>query len=51
MSRFQDRGAEIRAAAKCVVFDYMRSVPECQPGREGMRLSPIFNASGLDWGP
>ena len=51
MSRFQDRGAEIRAAAKSVVLDYMRSVPECQPGREGMRLSPIFNASGLDWGP
>jgi len=50
MSRFEDRGTELRGTAKSLVLDYMRSVPQCQPGREGLRLSPIFNACGFDWG-
>ena len=50
MSRFEDRGVQIRTEAKALVLDFMKSSPACQPGRERVRLSPIFNACGFDWG-
>lgn len=50
MSDFAERGSAIRAAAKALVLDFMRSTADCQPGKEGMRLSPIFRACGFDWG-
>jgi hypothetical protein len=51
MSLFEDRGTQIRSEAKALVLEFMKSSPACQPGRDGVRLSPIFNACGFDWGP
>ena len=50
MKEFKERGEIIRAAAKALVLEFMHSASDCQPGREGMRLSPIFRACGFDWG-
>ena len=50
MKQFEERGNRIRAEAKALVYEYMRASPICQPGKEGMRLSPIFRACGFDWG-
>lgn len=50
MNDFEARGSQIRAEAKELVLDYMRTKPECEPGREGLRLSPIFRACGFSWG-
>lgn len=50
MNEFEERGNRIRAEAKTLVHEYMQASALCQPGREGMRLSPIFRACGFDWG-
>ncbi|MEB2318171.1 MAG: hypothetical protein OZ935_05810 [Pseudomonadota bacterium] len=50
MKEFEDRGNRIRAEAKALVYEYMRASDHCQPGKEGLRLSPIFRACGFDWG-
>jgi hypothetical protein len=50
MKEFEERGARIRAEAKALVYEYMQASDLCRPGREGLRLSPIFRACGLDWG-
>ncbi len=50
MKEFQVRGQALRAQAKALVLEYMQSSSDCQPGREGLRLSPIFRACGFDWG-
>ena len=50
MKEFEKRGARIRAEAKVLVYEYMQASDLCQPGREGVRLSPIFRACGFDWG-
>ena len=50
MDDFQLRGASLRADAKALVYGFMRAMPACRPGGEGMRLSPIFRACGFDWG-
>jgi hypothetical protein len=50
MTDYEARGRAIRESAKALVLDYMRAHPECQPGREGIRLSPLFRACGFDWG-
>lgn len=50
MKEFEKRGAQIRAEAKALVYEYMQASDLCQPGREGVRLSPIFRACGFDWG-
>lgn len=47
---FADRGSALRKAAKALVLDYMRSKMECAPSGEGVRLSPLFRACGLEWG-
>ena len=47
---FVTRGNNLRAEAKALVYDFMKSSDICQPDKEGMRLSPIFRACGLDWG-
>ena len=50
MKEFAARGNSLRAEAKALVFEFMQSSDLCQPGKEGMRLSPIFRACGFDWG-
>jgi hypothetical protein len=50
MKEFESRGNQIRREAKALVHEYMRASDLCQPGRDGMRLSPIFRACGFDWG-
>lgn len=50
LTEFEDRGSKIRAEAKVLVYEFLKSSDLCQPGREGMRLSPIFKACGFDWG-
>lgn len=50
MGEFEERGSRIRAEAKALVYEYMQASDLCQPGREGLRLSPIFRACGFDWG-
>lgn len=50
MQEFTARGSDIRMQAKALVLEYMKATSDCQPGREGMRLSPIFRACGFDWG-
>ena len=50
MKEFEDRGNRIRAEAKALVYEYMQASDLCQPGRQGVRLSPIFRACGFDWG-
>ena len=50
MKEFQDRGRAIRLQAKALVLEFMQSSSDCQPGKGGMRLSPIFRACGFDWG-
>jgi hypothetical protein len=50
MRDFEVRGQGIRAEAKALVYEYMQHSDLCQPGREGLRLSPIFRACGFDWG-
>jgi len=50
MSEFKDRGSAIRSQSKALVYEFMKHSDLCQPGREGMRLSPIFRACGFDWG-
>jgi hypothetical protein len=47
---FEERGNRLRAEAKAIVYEFMRASALCQPGREGMRLAPIFRACGFDWG-
>jgi len=50
MKEFEDKGNRIRAEAKALVYEYMQASDLCQPGREGLRLAPIFRACGFDWG-
>jgi hypothetical protein len=50
MNEYQARGQALRIEAKALVLEFMQSSSDCQPGREGMRLSPIFRACGFDWG-
>lgn len=50
MSRFEDRGAAIRASARTLVLDYLRSSAAAQIGGQGVRLAHIFRGCGLDWG-
>ena len=50
MTEFEQRGNALRAQAKALVLEFMFASDLCQPGREGMRLSPIFRACGFDWG-
>jgi hypothetical protein len=50
MKKFEERGNRLRAEAKALVFEFMRESEQCQPGRDGIRLSPIFRACGFDWG-
>ncbi|WP_053076772.1 hypothetical protein [Caenimonas sp. SL110] len=50
MRKFEERGNCIRAEAKALVYQYEQASDLCQPGRESLRLSPIFRACGFDWG-
>jgi hypothetical protein len=50
MKEFEARGQALRVEAKALVLEYMQSSSDCQPGKEGVRLSPIFRACGFDWG-
>lgn len=50
MKEFEERGNHIRAEAKALVYEYMQASDLCQPGKVGLRLSPIFHACGFDWG-
>ena len=50
MQEFKDRGYAIQVQAKALVLEFMQATSDCQPGRGGMRLSPIFRACGFDWG-
>lgn len=50
MNEFERRGDSLRDQAKALVLEFMAASDLCQPGREGMRLSPIFRACGFDWG-
>lgn len=50
MKEFQTRGQALRMEAKALVLEFMKSSSDCQPGKEGVRLSPIFRACGFDWG-
>jgi len=50
LKEFAERGKSLRAEAKALVLEFMQSADLCQPGKEGMRLSPIFRACGFDWG-
>jgi len=48
MKEFQYLGQAIRLQAKALVLEFMQSSSNCQPGSEGMRLSPMFRACGFD---
>ena len=50
MSQFEVRGNEIKKLAKELVYDFMKSNPNCQSNSSGMRQSEIFRACGFDWG-
>jgi hypothetical protein len=50
MDAFQARGSRLRAEAKELVLEYMKTSELCQPGCRGVRLSPIFRSCGFDWG-
>lgn len=50
MDEFKARGQALKAEAKALVYEFMKNSDLCQPGRDGMRLSPIFRACGFDWG-
>ena len=50
MQAFKDRGNAIRVQAKALVLEYMQATSDCQTGREGMKLAPIFRGCGFDWG-
>jgi hypothetical protein len=50
MTPFEKRGNELRVLAKSLVWEFMNATSECQPGKEGMRLSQIFKKCGFDWG-
>lgn len=50
MKEFEARGVQLRLKAKTLVYEFMQASNICQPDQEGMRLSPIFRACGLDWG-
>ena len=50
MKEFEERGRKIRSESMALVHEFMKKSDLCQPGREGMRLSPIFRACGFDWG-
>lgn len=50
MSKFKDRGNEIRVQSKVLVYEFMKENIDCQPGASGMRLAHIFKECGLDWG-
>jgi hypothetical protein len=50
MNKFEARGNEIRTLAKSLVLDFLRSIPECQPGNTGLKQAQIFKQCGFDWG-
>ncbi len=50
MSKFENRGREIRELCKSLVLEFMQATVECQPGKAGMRQSQIFKHCGFDWG-
>ncbi len=50
VNQYETRGQTIRLAAKELMLDFMRATSDCQPGQDGMRLSPMFRACGFDWG-
>jgi hypothetical protein len=50
MIEYETRGVEIRGRAKSLVLHFMQAAPDCQPGKEGMKLAQIFRACGFDWG-
>jgi methionyl-tRNA synthetase len=50
MSKFENRGNEIRQLAKTLVYEFMQANPQCQVNAEGMKLAQIFRECGFDWG-
>ena len=50
MTSYEQRGAELRAAAKTLVLQYMEANPECDSRGSGMRQAELFRECGLNWG-
>lgn len=50
MSKFLDRGKELRASAKDLVLDFMRSEGLCAKDGPGITQAEIFRVCGLDFG-
>lgn len=47
---YKTAGTELRIAMKDLVYNFMKSSPECAPYSEGLRQADIFRSCGLDWG-
>jgi len=50
MTKFENKGREIRELCKSHVLEFMQSKVECQPGSPGMKQSQIFKSCGFEWG-
>jgi|TARA_Y100001934_G_scaffold179546_1_gene212381 hypothetical protein len=50
MPDFTKRGADLRALAKSLVLEFMKSDPDCGVNSDGLRQAVIFRQCGLDWG-
>ena len=44
------KGTELRLAIKELVFDDMKSAPDCAVYADGLKQAEIFRQCGLDWG-
>ena len=47
---YASRGTELRLAIKELVFEFMRSTPDCAACAGGVSQAELFRQCGLDWG-
>ena len=50
MTSYEQRGGELRAAAKILVLQFMKASSQCDPRGSGIRQAELFRQCGLDWG-
>ena len=50
MTSYEQQGAELRAAAKTLVLQFMKASPQCDSLGGGIRQPELFRQCGLSWG-
>lgn len=50
MNNYKNEGEILRLKIREVVFNFMKSTPECSFNADGLKQSEIFRECGLDWG-